>query len=96
MILCLTKNVSSNYFITRVRITCCFSTATSTRTKTVSFGDWYATITLWPYVCGAPWNRTTMIPASTGCSRTISAKAPGSLYEDRTHVSDSKDRRPNH
>lgn len=44
---------------------------------------------------GASWNRTTMIPASTGCNRTISAKAPGSLYEDRTHPTGSKDRRPN-
>jgi hypothetical protein len=50
------KECIANYFITRVRITCCFSTATSIRTKTVSFGDWYASITLWPYVCGAPWN----------------------------------------
>jgi hypothetical protein len=44
---------------------------------------------------GAPWNRTTMIPASTGCNRTISAKAPGSLYEIRTHATGSKDQRPN-
>ena len=44
---------------------------------------------------GASWNRTTMIPASTGCSRTISAKAPGSLYESRTHPPGSKDQCPN-
>ena len=44
---------------------------------------------------GAPWNRTTMIPASTGCNRTISAKAPGSLYEARTHPPGSKDQYPN-
>ena len=44
---------------------------------------------------GAPWNRTTMIPASTGCNRTISAKAPGSLYEIRTHPTGSKDQYPN-
>ncbi len=36
-----------------------------------------------------------MVPPSTGCNRTISAKAPGSLYEDRTHPPGSKDRCPN-
>lgn len=89
------KECISNYFITRVRITCCFSTGSSIRTKTIGFGDTTCCHYIKPIVCGASWNRTTMIPASTGCNRTISAKAPGSLYEDRTHPTGSKDRRPN-
>lgn len=40
-----------SYFITRVRITCIFSTDTSTRTKTNSFGDYHAAITSYPMWC---------------------------------------------
>lgn len=99
MILCSTKNVSSNYFITRVRITCCFSTGSSTRTKTIGFGDttcchYIKPILVVPRV-PITIGRTTMIPASTGRNRTISAKAPCSLYEDRTHPPGSKDQCPN-
>ena len=89
------KECISNYFITRVRITCCFSTGSSIRTKTIGFGDTTCYHYIKPILGGAAWNRTTMIPASTGCSRTISAKAPGSLYEIRTHPTGSKDQRPN-
>lgn len=89
------KECITNYFITRVRITCYFSTGSSTRTKTIGFGDTTCCHYIKPIFGGASWNRTTMIPASTGRSRTISAKAPGSLYEDRTHPPGSKDQCPN-
>ena len=89
------KECITNYFITRVRITCYFSTGSSIRTKTIGFGDTTCCHYIKPIFGGASWNRTTMIPASTGRIRTISAKAPCSLYEDRTHPTGSKDRRPN-
>lgn len=91
----LNKECITNYFITRVRITCFFGTGSSIRTKTIGFGDTTCYHYIKPIFCGASRNRTAIIPASTGRNRTISAKAPCSLYEDRTHPPGSKDQCPN-
>lgn len=50
----LSKNGIINYFITRVRITCYFSTGSSTRTKTVGFGDTTCCHYIKPVIGGSP------------------------------------------
>jgi hypothetical protein len=49
----LNKECITNYFITRVRITCCFSTDSSTRTKTIGFGDTTCCHYIKPVIGGA-------------------------------------------
>jgi hypothetical protein len=49
----LNKECITNYFITRVRITCCFSTGSSIRTKTIGFGDTTCYHYIKPIFCGA-------------------------------------------
>lgn len=93
MLLCL-QRMRFNYFITRVRITWVLARPLRFERRQIVLETSMLPLHQ-DHISGASWNRTTMFPPSTGCSRTISAKAPGSLYEDRTHPTGSKDQRPN-